>query len=124
MSCSCLELSQDLGQQASIILRDAWLCLPLNTREGSEDLWTLVSQWSMGIVTSCLNASSRQLLTAASDGDAETVRQVDLAALRATFSMDSTCCSRMALPATSAYAHRYAAVLARNAFADSALASC
>ena len=30
----------------------------------------------MGIVTSCLNASSRQLLTAASDGDAETVRQV------------------------------------------------
>ncbi len=30
----------------------------------------------MGIVTSCLNASSRQLLTAAADGDAETVRQV------------------------------------------------
>lgn len=30
----------------------------------------------MGIVSSCLNASSRQLLNAASDGDADTVREV------------------------------------------------
>jgi hypothetical protein len=105
VSCSYLELSQDLGHQASIFSRDAWLCLPLNTKEGLNSLWTSIAQRSMGIVTSCLNASSRQLLTAASDGDAETVRQVEVAELRAAFSMDSTCCLRRALLATSACVH-------------------
>ena len=105
MSCSYLELFQDLRHQASIVLRDAWLHLPLNTKERSKPVWTPIRQRSMGIVTSCLNASSRQLLTAASDGDAETVRQVEVAALPAALSMESTCCLRMALPASSACAY-------------------